>query len=91
MKKILCKLPGNHTGQTVARIAVEVGDTSDIQRLINNSSLINWDEKTESEDPAVFWALQNEKLEIVRLLIPLINMEVRDRNNLSVEKFARLA
>ena len=70
---------------------MEVGDTEDIQRLINHSSHINWDEKTESEDPAVFWALQNEKLEIVRLLIPLINMEVRDRNNLSVEKFARLA
>ena len=90
VKTILCRLPGNHTSQTLARSAVEVGDTEDIQRLINQSCPINWDEKTESEDPAVFWALQNEKLDIVRLLIPLINMEVRNRNNLTVEKFVRL-
>ena len=61
VKKILCKLPGNHTGQTIARIAVEVGDTGDIQRLINHSSPINWDEKTVTEDPAEFWAALLEK------------------------------
>ena len=49
MKKILSKLPGNHTGQTIARIAVEVGNTEDIKRLINHSSPINLDKKTESK------------------------------------------
>ena len=90
VKAILRRLPRNHTGQTLARLAVEVGDTEDIQRLINQSCPINWDEKTESEDPAVFLALQKEKLKIARLRIPLINMGVRNRNNPSVGKYVRL-
>ena len=90
VKAILRRLPRNHTGQTLARLAVEVGDTEDIQRLINQSCPINWDEKTESEYPAVFWSVQNKKLKIARLRIPLISMGVRNRNNPSVGKYVRL-
>ena len=90
MKSILTKMNKNFTGQTLARIAVEVGKDKDV-RLLVESKTIDWNERADGEDPAIFWALNNERVEMVKILLkwPGMNLKIRDRNNCSLEKIAR--
>ena len=89
MKSILTKMEKNFTGQTPARIAVEVGEDQDV-RLLVESKTVDWNERADGEDPAIFWALNNEKVEMVKILlkVPGIDLKPRD-NNLSLERIAR--
>ena len=52
---------------------------------------MDWNETVQGEDPAIFWALKNKRLEMVEILIksPGIDLKIRDRNNCSLEKIAR--
>ena len=85
MKTILSKLNKSYTGTSLARIAVEVGEEEDI-RLLVQSGTVDWTETGENEDPAILWALKNDKLAIVQLLInaPDINLNIRDREGWSL-------
>ena len=81
----------NVTGKTLGRIAVEVGDDEDVRRLVETGT-VDWNERAHGEDPAIFWALNNQRMEMVKILLkcPGIDLKIRDRNNSSLEKFARL-
>ena len=78
------------TGKTLARIAVEMGEEEDVRRLVE-AGTVDWNEKIQGEDPAIFWALKNERFEMVRILLkcPGIDLKMRDRNNCSLEKNVR--
>ena len=91
MRAILKKTKRNLTGQTLARIAVEVEEEEDVKRLVE-AGTVDWNERTEGEDPAIFWALNNERFEMVKILLkcPGIDLKMKDRNNCSLEKIARL-
>ena len=80
----------NVTGQTLGRIAVEVGEDEDVRRLVE-SGTVDWNEQAQGEDPAIFWALNNDRFEMVKILLkcPEIDLKIRDRNNCSLEKIAR--
>ena len=69
MKTFLSKLNKSYTGTSLARIAVEVGEEEDIKLLVQ-SGTVDWNETSENEDPAILWALKNDKLEIADLLVP---------------------
>ena len=90
MKSILTKMNKNFTGQTLARIAVEVGEDQDV-RLLVDSKTVDWNERADGEDPAIFWALNNEKVEMVKILlkVPGIDVKLTDKNKLSLERIAR--
>ena len=90
MRSILSRLDKTYTGTTLSRIAVEVGDQKDVQLLLE-SKLIDWNERTDGEDPAIFWALNNEKVEMVKILlkVPGIDVKLTDKNKLSLERIAR--
>ena len=90
MNIILAKLGQNVTGKTLSRVAVEVGEVEDVKRLVE-AGTVDWNETVQGEDPAIFWALKNERLEMVKILIkcPGIDLKIRDRNNCSLEKIAR--
>ena len=90
VKSILTKMKKNFTGQTLARIAVEVGEDQDV-RLLVESKTVDWNERADGEDPAIFWALNNEKVEMVKILlkVPGIDLKLRDKDNLSLERIAR--
>ena len=66
-----------YTGTTLARIAVEVGEEEDI-RLLVQSDKIDWNETAENEDPAILWALKNNKLGIVDILTPMNKLNLQD-------------
>ena len=85
VKTILSQLNKSYTGTSLARIAVEVGEEEDI-RLLVQSGTVDWTETGENEDPAILWALKNDKLAIVQLLInaPDINLNIRDREGWSL-------
>ena len=76
MRTILSRLNKTYTGTTLARIAVEVGEEEDIRLLVQSGS-VDWNETAEDEDPAILWALKNEKFGIVDILMPVnkINLQ----------------
>ena len=57
---ILARLDKSFTGSTMARIAVEVLEEEDVKLLVK-SWKVDWKETAENEDPAILWALKNEK------------------------------
>ena len=86
MRAILKKTKTNFTGQTLARIAVEVVEEEDVRRLVDSGS-VDWNERArEEEDPAIMWALVNDKISIVQQLLkaPGIDLEVRDSDGWSL-------
>ena len=76
VKKILSKLEKPYYGSSLARIAVEVGEEEDIRLLVQSGS-VDWNETAEDEDPAILWALKNEKFGIVDILMAVnkINLQ----------------
>ena len=80
----------NFTGQTLARIAVEVGEDQDV-RLLVESKTVDWNERIDGEDPAIFWAFNNKNFEMVKILLnnPGIDLKLDNDNNLSLERIAR--
>ena len=90
MNRILAQMGLNVTGKTLGRVAVEVGEVEDVRRLVE-AGTGDWNETVQGEDPAIFWALKNERLEMVKILIksPGIDLKIRDRNNFSLEQMAR--
>ena len=90
MRRILSKRRKNVTGKTLGRIAVEVGEEQDVRRLVE-AGTVDWNEKVQGEDPAIFWALNNQRFEMVKVLLkcPGIDLRMRDRNNCSLEKNVR--
>ena len=76
---ILSKLEKPYSGSSLARIAVEVGEEEDIRLLVQAERnyknygrrfiRVDWNETAEDEDPAILWALKNEKLGIVDILM----------------------
>ena len=80
MRAILKKTKRNFTGQTLARIAVEVEEEEDVRRLVE-AGTVDWNERSrEYEDPAIMWALANDKLSVVQKLLkaPGVDLQVRD-------------
>ena len=90
VKKILQRLGRRTTGTSLARIAVEVGEVEDIKLLVQAGN-VDWNEAAVNEDPAIMWALKNEKLEIVSILltVPGVDLQYRDKDNLTLAKIAR--
>ena len=90
VNRILAKMGQDVTAKTLARIAVEVGEEEDVRRLVE-AGTVDWNEKVQGEDPAIFWALNNENFEMVKILLkcPEIDLKMRDRDNCSLEKNAR--
>ena len=90
MKSILTKTKNNFTGQTLARIALEVGKDQDV-RLLVESKTVDWNERADGEDPAIFWALNNGKVEMVKILlkVPGTDLTIKDKHGHSLEKAAR--
>ena len=76
VKMILSKLEKPYYGSSLARIAVEVGEEEDIRLLVQSGS-VDWNETAEDEDPAILWALKNEKFGIVDILMAVnkINLQ----------------
>ena len=89
MKKILAKLRRNFTGQTLSRIAVEVGEVEDVKLLVE-SRTVDWKERVEGEETAIFWALNNEMFETFKLVLPKVDIKMKNNNGHSLEKAARL-
>ena len=89
MKKILAKLRRNFTGQTLSRIAVEVGEMEDVKLLVE-SRTVDWKERVEGEETAIFWALNNEMFETFKLVLPEVDIKLKNNNGHSLEKAARL-
>ena len=89
MKKILAKLRRNFTGQTLSRIAVEVGEVEDVKLLVE-SRTVDWKERVEGEETAIFWALNNEMVELFKILLPEVDPNLKNNNGYSLEKAARL-
>merc|ERR1712150_109844 len=67
VKRILAKLEKPYYGSSLARIAVEVGEEEDIRLLVQSES-VDWNETADDEDPAILWALKNEKFGIFDIL-----------------------
>ena len=84
VRSILSRLNKTYTGTTLSRIAVEVGDQKDIKLLLESKTL-DWNEAAAEEDPAIMWALKNDKIDLVQLLLssPGINLDIRDREGWS--------
>ena len=76
MKTILSKLNKSYTGTSLAHIAVEVGEEEDI-RLLVQSGTVDWTETGDNEDPAILWALKNDKLAIFDLLAPVSKINLQ--------------
>ena len=78
------------TGSSLARISVEVGEVEDI-KLIAKVGGVNWNAASQKEDAAIMWALKNGKLDMVLTLlnVPGVDLEVRDKDNLTLAKIAR--
>ena len=75
---ILSKLQKPYFSSSLARIAVEVGEEEDIRLLVQDEyDDIDWNETAEDEDPAILWALKNEKFGIVDILMAVnkINLQ----------------
>ena len=87
---ILARLNKKYTGSTLARIAVEVLDDEDIKKLVEVET-VDWNQRAEGEDPAVFWALNNERLEMVKILLKYshLDLSLRDKRNQKLETITR--
>ena len=87
---ILASLDKKYTGSTLARIAVEMLDEEDIYLLVE-SKTVDWNQRAEGEDPAVFWALNNERFEMVKILLKCsdLDLSLRDKRNQNLETIAR--
>ena len=89
---ILSKLEKPYSGSSLARIAVEVGEEEEIRLLVQSERenrdkfynyewlglvRVDWNETAKDEDPAILWALKNEKFNIVDILMPVnkINLQ----------------
>ena len=87
---ILAKLEKPYYGSSLALIAVEVGEEEDIRLLVQAERedekynderrgfiRVDWNETAEDEDPAILWALKNEKFGIVDILMAVnkINLQ----------------
>ena len=86
VRAILEKTRRNFTGQTLARSAVEVEEEEDVKRLVE-AGTVDWNERArEDEDPAIMWALANDKLSVVQQLLkaPGIDLQVRDSDGWSL-------
>ena len=90
VKRSVQKLRGNITGQTLARIAVEVCQDEDVERLVE-SKTVDWNQRAEGEDPVVFWALNNERFEMVKILLKCSNLDLnlKDKRNQKLETILR--
>ena len=90
MRNILSKMRRNFTGQTLARIAVEVCEEKDVKLLVE-SRTVDWNQRAEGEDPAIFWALNNKKLNKFKILLkcPELDLRLRSCDGHSLEKVAR--
>ena len=90
MRNILTKMRRNFTGQTLARISVEVCEEEDVKLLVE-SRTVDWNERAEGEDPAIFWALNNKKLNKFKILLkcPELDLSLRSCDGHSLEKVAR--
>ena len=82
VKMILSKLKKPYSGSSLARIAVEVGEEEDIRLLVHydmkwRGLTVDWNETAEDDDPAILWALKNEKFGIVDILMAVnkINLQ----------------
>merc|ERR1712232_217010 len=77
VKMILSKVENPYSGSSLARIAVEVGEEEDIRLLVEDEDAFDWNETAEDEDPAILWALKNEKFGLVDILMPVnkINLQ----------------
>ena len=85
VKMILSKLEKPYSGSSLARIAVEVGEKEDIKLLVQSGS-VNWNEKVENEDPAILWAIKNEKFEVVNNLMTVNKINLQgDPNDVTTE------
>ena len=84
-KKILARLDKTFTGSTLARIAVEVLEEEDVKLLVQSGYSVDWKETAENEDPAILWALKNDKFDLVQRLLesPDINLDIEDRDRWS--------
>ena len=90
VKRSAKKLRGNITGQTVARIAVEVCEEEDVERLVE-SQTVDWNQRAEGEDPVVFWALNNQRFEMIKILLKCSNLDLslKDKRNQKLETILR--
>ena len=92
MYRIVELLRRNITGQTLARIAVEACEEEDVKLLVE-SKTVDWNPRASElwgEDPAILWALKNQKFEMVKILLKCSKpVELRDQNGHSLEKVAR--
>ena len=88
VRNILTKMRRNFTGQTLARIAVEVCEEEDVKLLVE-SRTVDWNQRAEGEDPAIFWALNNEMFETFKLVLPEVDIKLKNNNGHSLEKAAR--
>ena len=54
-------------------------------KLLVQSGKVDWNETAEDEDPAILWALKNDKFDLVQRLLasPDINLNIRDREGWS--------
>ena len=87
--RIVELLKRNITGQTLARIAVEVCEEEDVKLLVE-SKTVDWNQRALGEDPAIFWAVKNQKFEIVKILLKCSQPgKLRDQDGHSLEKVAR--
>ena len=100
VKTILSKLEKPYSGCSLACIAVEVGEEEDIRLLVqaeredvdgcydkNLCIRVDWNKTAEDEDPAILWALKNEKSGIVDILMAVnkINLQGDLRADLTRE------
>ena len=91
VKRIVKKLRRNISGQTLGRIAVEVCEKEEVELLVE-SRTVDWNQRAEGEDPVVFWALNNERFEMVKILLKCssnLDLSLRDRKNQNLETIAR--
>ena len=82
---ILSHLKKPYHGSSLARIAVEVGEEEDIRLLVQSGS-VDWSETANDEDPAILWALKNEKFGIVDILMEVnkINLQGDPSTDLAI-------
>ena len=90
VKRILQRLGKRPSGRSLARIAVEVGEVEDVKLLVRSGN-VDWNEASVEEDPAIMWALKNRRLDVVETLlsVPGLDLQFRDKNNLTLAKIAR--
>ena len=64
-------------------------DKKDIFNVLLQRPGVDLNAKDASGDTAVLWAMKNSKLEVVRQLVPRVDVTITDRNGDNLEKIAR--